>query len=67
MGEWKKVKDNRPIVIRARESGDEITRCWGINTAKEIIEEFENEDKKDGIYEENFYEIYNDRTKEVVL
>lgn len=60
------VKDNRPIVIRDREAGNEITRCWGINQAREIIEEFEEADKKEGIYEENFYEIYNDRTKQIV-
>ena len=61
-----KVKDNRPIVIRDREAGNEITRCWGINQAREIIEEFEKQDKLEGIYTPNFYEIFNDRTKQIV-
>jgi hypothetical protein len=66
MSEWIKVKDNRPIVIRSTDDHTEITRCWGVNIAKDLIESFEKEDKEKGWYTPNFYEIFNDRTKQIV-
>ena len=60
------VKDVRPIIIRDRETKIEIVRSRAVNLAKEIIEELEKQDKIDGIYVENLYEIYNERTGEVI-
>ena len=61
-----KVKDVRPIVIRSRKTKEEITRSRAINLAKEMVEKFEQQDKDEGIYTPNFYEIYNEKTKEVI-
>ena len=60
-----KVRDVRPIVIRGRETGDEIVRTWSVQQAREIIKQFEKEDKENKVYEPNFYEIYNTRTNEI--
>ena len=62
-----KVKDGRRFIIRDRETGTEITRARSIGDAQEIIDKFEEEDTRDGIYEDNFYEIYDDLNKEVVI
>lgn len=47
-------------IIQNRETGTEMEVCNTIEIAKKTIETFENEDKKNGVYEENFYE-----TKEI--
>lgn len=60
------VKDVRPIVIRSKETKTEITRSRAINLAKEMVEQFERQDKDEGIYKPNYYEIYNEKTKEVI-
>lgn len=66
MSEWIKVRDGRPIKIRSTDDHTEIAGCWSINIAKDIIKDFEKEDREKGWYTPNFYEIYNERTKEVI-
>lgn len=61
-----KVKDVRPIVIRSKETKTEITRSKAINLAKDMVEKFEQQDKDEGLYTPNFYEIYNEKTKKVI-
>lgn len=61
-----KVKDSRPIVIRYRDNHEEITRTWGVNVAYGIVNQFEEEDKKDGTYTKDCYEIYNVRTESII-
>lgn len=61
-----KVRDVRRFIIRDRETGTEITRNHTIQGAKEIIEDFEMQDKLEGVFEENFYEIYDSVKEEIV-
>lgn len=54
-------------IIRDRETGrGEIEAFATIEEAKKKIEEYEEQDKADGIYEENFYEIYDTETEEII-
>ena len=53
-------------VIRDREAGNEIVRSNTLKQAQMILKKFETEDKKDGIYEENFYEIYDLEKEEII-
>ena len=66
MSEIIKVKDARRFVIRDRQAGNEITRARTIDRAKEIIEEFEEQDKKENIFEKDFYEIYDSLKDEII-
>jgi len=52
--------------IRCRENGDVIEYCDTIDEAKEMLQYYENEDKEAGIYEESFYEIYDNNIEEIV-
>lgn len=45
------------FVIRDREAGNYITAVETYEEALEMIEEYEEEDKKEDSYTENFYEI----------
>ena len=45
--------------IRCRETGDEIDRAITLAEAKRIYAEYEADDKKNGIFEKDFYEIYD--------
>ena len=45
------------IYIQAKESGDVIETLNSIKEAVEKIKDFYKEDEKEGIYEEDFYEI----------
>ena len=49
------------FVIRDRETGTEIIRFKELADAKMMLEDFEMQDKLDGTYQENFYEIYDYR------
>lgn len=54
-------------VIRDRETGaNEMEAFATIEEAKAKIEEYEEQDKADGIYEENFYEIYDTETEKII-
>lgn len=43
--------------IQDREAGNIIEKGLTEEQAKKMLEKFENDDKKDGIYTPNFYEI----------
>jgi DNA-binding Xre family transcriptional regulator len=44
-------------VIRSRESGDTIEAAATLDEAKKIVESYEAEDRKDGSFTPDFYEI----------
>lgn len=44
-------------IIQDREAGNVIDSFNTIEEAEKALIEYEEQDKKDGIYEENFYEI----------
>lgn len=44
-------------IIQCKENGDLIEEVETLREAKEILNKYEEDDKKDGIYEEDFYEI----------
>ena len=47
------------IVIRDREAGNVIEHFNTVEEAKKTLERYEEQDKKDGVYVEDFYEIYD--------
>lgn len=47
----------KKIVIRDREAGNIIEYFNTREEAKKMLLEYEKQDKKDGIFEDNFYEI----------
>ena len=54
------------IVIRDREAGNVITEFETLEEAKKELEKYEAKDKKDGVYVEDFYEIYDLDTNTVL-
>ena len=54
------------IVIRDREAGNVITEFDTVEEAKKELEKYEEQDKKDGTYTEDFYEIYDLDTQTVL-
>ena len=44
-------------VVRDREAGNVITQFKTMEEAQKEIEKYEEQDKKDGVYVEDFYEI----------
>ena len=54
------------IVIRDREAGNVITEFETLEEAKKELEKYEAQDKKDGVYVEDFYEIYDIDTQTVL-
>ena len=54
------------IVIRDREAGNVITEFETLEEAKKELEKYEAQDKKDGVYVEDFYEIYDLDTNTVL-
>lgn len=52
-------------IIRDREAGNKIDCFETLEEAKRTLEEYEKQDKIDGIYEPNFYEIYNVEKEEI--
>ena len=53
------LKETKPerFIIRDREAGNVIEHASSIEEAADIIKEFEEQDKKDGTFVPNFYEI----------
>lgn len=51
---------------RDREAGNKIECFETLEEAQKALTAYEEEDKKDGTYEENFYEIYNTETEEIL-
>ena len=54
------------IVIRARDTGDKIESFNTLDEAKETLARYQEQDKTDGLYEEDFYEIYDGEKEEIV-
>ena len=46
-------------IIRDREAGIFIDEFYTLEAAQKTLEEYESQDKADGTYTENFYEIIN--------
>ena len=44
-------------VVRDREAGNVITKFETMEDAQKELEKYEEQDKKDGTYSEDFYEI----------
>ena len=53
-------------IIRDREAGNIIEQFSTIEEAKKKLKEYENADKSEGIYTENFYEIYDTKKEEIL-
>ena len=53
-------------VVRDREAGNVITQFETMEEAQKEIEKYEEQDKKDGVYVEDFYEIYDLDTNTVL-
>lgn len=53
-------------VVRDSEAGNEIESFSTLEEAENFLQSCENDDEKHGIYEEDFYEIY-DKEKELIL
>ena len=51
------MNSTKIFAIRVRENGDVIDTFDTIEEAKKEIQRYESEDKAEGIYEPNFYEI----------
>jgi hypothetical protein len=54
------------FMIRNRENGCRLTECSTYKEAYLQLLAWEEEDKEDGTYEENFYEIYDLEKEEIV-
>ena len=61
-----KAADLKPFVTRDREAGNVIDEFDTLDDAQDAVESYESEDEKNGDYTENFYEIYNKLTEEIV-
>ena len=48
-------------IIQDREAGNFIDEFATLEEAKKALEAYENDDKKDGTYTPNFYEIVEDK------
>lgn len=53
--------------IRDRQGGNVIDSFDSLEAAMYILNEHEEADKIDGIYEENFYEIFDSSKDEIVV
>lgn len=58
------IRPQSRLFVACRENGDLITECLSIDDGKMIIRDFEREDKADGTYKPDFYDIVweDDRT-----
>jgi hypothetical protein len=57
----------RKYQIRDRESGNITASTDSLSVAKIILNKYIAEDKKDGIYAANFYEIYDTTIEKVII
>lgn len=58
--------ENKKIYVGCRENGDIIEEVKTIEEGKKLIGKYEKQDKKDGIYEENFYDIINEKRESLI-
>jgi hypothetical protein len=54
------------FMIRNKENACRLTECLTYDEAYLQIQEWETEDKEDGSYKKNFYEIYDIKNKKVI-
>jgi hypothetical protein len=50
---------NARYQVRCSESGDIIEDCETLEQAELVIDEYERQDRTEGIYSHGFYEIYD--------
>ena len=55
------------FITRDRETGTIIDEFMTLEEAEDAIRKYEATDEKEGTYSENFYEIYNEETAEIIL
>ena len=53
--------------VRDRQGGNVIDSFDSLEAAMYTLNEYEDADKLDGIYEENFYEIFDTINNEIVV
>lgn len=53
-------------LIRVRESGDIFDSFNNLDVAIKELKKYETDDKNDGIFEEDFYEIYDSEKEEII-
>lgn len=53
-------------VVRDREAGNEIEKFKTAEDARKALNEYEESDKAEGIYEEGFYEVYDSKKEEIL-
>ena len=53
------VNRNKPFWTRDREAGNFIDEFATVMEARNAIRKYEQQDRRDGYYEPNFYEIYD--------
>ena len=53
--------------VRDRQGGNVIDAFDSLEAATYALNEYEDADKLDGIYEENFYEIFDSSKDEIVV
>lgn len=46
--------------VRDREAGNIIEQCANLQQAQAFVKQYESDDKKDGIFTPNFYEIIDE-------
>ena len=54
------------LYVAASESYDRIEQVSSIEEGKKLIEKYEKDDKKEGVYEDNFYTIINELNEAVI-
>nr|DAT08816.1 MAG TPA: hypothetical protein [Bacteriophage sp.] len=54
------------FVIRDSEAGNEIKECDSLKEAKKILGEYEQTDREENTYTEEFYEIYDRENEEII-
>lgn len=58
--------ETKRFIVRDSLAGNIIDSFDTSGEAKRKIEVYEDQDKDDGLFEENFYEIYDTLTEEIV-
>ena len=46
--------------VACRETGDFIEMVDSVNDGRNLIDEYEEQDKEDGVYIEDFYDVVNE-------
>ena len=54
------------MYVANRETGTIIEEVKSVKEGEKLIEKYENKDKKENIYEENFYDIVNENLESLI-